>query len=90
MALFDIFNVRGESWSDRLPLLETGVRYYHPDLVVLDGIRDLVADINDGVVAQDVVERLMRLATAKEEGLAVSCPLSISSYSFSPVLRPVY
>ena len=73
MALFDIFNVRGESWSDRLPLLETGVRYYHPDLVVLDGIRDLVADINDGVVAQDVVERLMRLAS--ESHCCIVCVL---------------
>ena len=63
MTQFDIFNVRGEAWSDRLPLLETAVRYFSPDLVVLDGIRDLVADINDGVVAQDVVERLMHLAS---------------------------
>jgi hypothetical protein len=58
-----VFNVRGEAWADRLPMLETAVRYYRPDLVVLDGIRDLVADINDGVVAQDVVERLMHLAS---------------------------
>ena len=60
---FQIFNVRGEAWCDRLPLLETAVRYYHPDLVVLDGVRDLVSDINDGVVAQNVVERLMHLAS---------------------------
>ena len=63
MELFDIFNVRGEAWAERLPLLETAVRHYRPDLVVLDGIRDLVSDINDGVVAQDVVERLMHLAS---------------------------
>ena len=61
--LFDVFNVRGEPYVERLPLLETAVVHYKPDLVILDGIRDLVADINDGVVAQDVVERLMRLAS---------------------------
>lgn len=49
--LFDVFNVRGEPYSERLPLLETAVSRYKPDLVILDGIRDLVADINDGVVA---------------------------------------
>ena len=65
MAQFDVFNVRGEAWSDRLPMLEAAVRRYSPDLVVLDGIRDLVADINDGVVAQDVVERLMHLASER-------------------------
>ena len=61
--LFDVFNVRGEPYSERLPLLETAVSRYKPDLVILDGIRDLVADINDGVVAQEVLERLMRLAS---------------------------
>ena len=60
---FDIFNVRAEFWQDRLPLLETAMRQYKPDLVILDGIRDLVSDINDGVMAQDVIERLMHLAS---------------------------
>lgn len=63
MEHFDIFNVRAEGYDQRLPMLEAAVRHYKPDLVVLDGIRDLVADINDGVVAQDCVERLMRLAS---------------------------
>lgn len=60
---FQIFNVRGESYSERLSMLEAAVPRFRPDLVILDGIRDLVSDINDGVVAQDVVERLMRLAS---------------------------
>lgn len=61
--LLDVFNVRGEMFAERLPLLEAAVRHYRPDLVIVDGIRDLVADINDGVVAQDTIERLMRLAS---------------------------
>ena len=60
---FDIFNVRRDAVSERLPSLEVAVRYRRPDLVILDGIRDLVNDINDGVVAQNVVERLMHLAS---------------------------
>ena len=71
--LFDVFNVRGEPYADRLPLLETAVRHYKPDLVILDGIRDLVADINDGVVAQEVVERLMHLAS--EQRCCIVCVL---------------
>lgn len=63
MERFDIFNVRAESYDQRLPMLEAAVRHYRPDLVVLDGIRDLVADINDGIVAQDCIERLMHLAS---------------------------
>jgi hypothetical protein len=63
MPQFDIFNVRAEGYDRRLLLLEVAVRRYQPDLVILDGIRDLVADINDGVVAQDCIERLMRIAS---------------------------
>jgi hypothetical protein len=60
---FDVFNVRAEGYANRLPMLEAAVSHYHPDLVILDGIRDLVADINDGEVAQDCIERLMHLAS---------------------------
>lgn len=73
MDSFDIFNVRAEGYDQRLPMLEAAVRHYHPDLVVLDGIRDLVADINDGVVAQDCIERLMHLAS--EERCCIVCIL---------------
>ena len=73
MDLFDVFNVRGEAMADRLPILELLVMRYQPDLVVLDGIRDLVADINDGVVAQDTIERLMHLAS--DHHCAIICVL---------------
>ncbi len=61
--LFEVYNVRGAHWQERLPLLELAMKHGSPDLVILDGIRDLVNDINDGVLAQDIVERLMRMAT---------------------------
>ena len=61
--LFDIFNVRGVAWKERRNLLCEAVRRCKPDLVIVDGIRDLVNDINDGVLAQEVMEELMHLAT---------------------------
>ena len=61
-APLDVFNVRADFWQERMPLLEAAICEYLPDLVVLDGIRDLVNDINDGVMAQDIIERLMHLA----------------------------
>ena len=60
--LYDIFNIRTESWTERLPLLLAAIDLCHPDLVVLDGVRDLVDDINNGPLAHDVTERLMRVA----------------------------
>ena len=56
----DVFNVRGVPWKDRRSLLVEAVEHYAPDLVIVDGIRDLVDDINDGVLAQEVMEELMR------------------------------
>ena len=62
-AIFDVFNVRGVAWKERRDLLCEAVTRCMPDLVIVDGIRDLVNDINDGVLAQEVMEELMHLAT---------------------------
>ena len=61
----DVFNVRAVAWKERRSLLKEAVSHYDPDLVIVDGIRDLVNDINDGVLAQEVLEELMHLATKK-------------------------
>jgi len=62
----DVFNVRGVGWKERRDLLCEAVMRCRPDLVIVDGIRDLVNDINDGVLAQEVMEELMHLATAHD------------------------
>lgn len=59
---FDVFNVRSLHYEERRRLFKAAVRKFHPDLVVLDGVRDLLADINDGIRAQEIVEDLMKLA----------------------------
>lgn len=70
---FDVFNVRSLHYEVRLRLFEMAVRWYRPDLVLLDGVRDLLADINDGIMAQKIVERLMKLA--QETGCCLVCVL---------------
>ena len=70
---FDVFNVRSLHFDERLRLFEVAVHRFHPDFVLLDGVRDLLADINDGVKAQAVVERLMQLA--QETGCCLTCVL---------------
>ena len=62
VSRIDVFNVRSLPWKRRRELLGTAVSSYSPDLVIVDGIRDLVNDINDGVLAQEVMEELMQLA----------------------------
>jgi hypothetical protein len=68
---FDIFNVRSLHYEERLRLFKTAVKKFHPALVVLDGVRDLLSDINDGIRAQAVVEDLMKLA--QETGCCMVC-----------------
>jgi len=69
----DVFNVRSVAWKERRSLLCEAVTRYKPDLVIVDGIRDLVNDINDGVLAQEVMEELMHLAT--EHDCCIVCVL---------------
>ena len=69
----DIFNVRAVEWKQRRSLLLEAVRMCEPDLVIIDGIRDMVNDINDGVLAQEVMEELLHLATEKQ--CCIACVL---------------
>jgi hypothetical protein len=55
--------VRAVEWKQRRALLLEAIKRCKPDLVIVDGIRDLVNDINDGVLAQEVMEELLHLAT---------------------------
>ncbi len=70
---FDVFNCRKLHYEERLQLFELAVLKYKPALVVLDGVRDLLADINDGMKAQEIVERLMKLA--QEANSCIVCVL---------------
>ena len=63
-GLYDIFNIRIESWQERMPLVMAAIDLCRPDLVILDGIRDLVDDINDGRLAHEVTEKLLKVAQA--------------------------
>ena len=60
--MFDIFNVRNLDRDKREAYLMAAIEHHKPDLVILDGIRDLVGDINDGTVAQELIEKLMKIA----------------------------
>lgn len=56
------FNVRVFNWEERLKMFEQAIPFLKPDLVILDGVRDLISDINDGKEAQRITEQLMTLA----------------------------
>ena len=61
-SLFYVFNVRGIGWEKRRDLLAEAINQVRPDLVIVDGIKDLITDINDGAQATTVIEDQMGLA----------------------------
>ena len=54
-----MLNVRGISWEKRKELLTFAIQRYQPDLVILDGMKDLMLDINDATQASVTTEDLM-------------------------------
>lgn len=56
------FNVRFDNCEMRRQGFLELVPFIKPDLVILDGIRDLVSDINDGAEAQRIIEEMLALA----------------------------
>ena len=56
---FYVLNVRGIGWEKRKELLQFAIHHYKPDLVILDGTKDLMLDINDATQATVTTEDLM-------------------------------
>ena len=56
------YNLRGLGFEKRREMVEAAVRSVKPDIVIIDGIKDLITDINDAVQATQIMEHLMALA----------------------------
>ena len=59
---FYAYNLRGLGYEKRMELMALAINTVKPDLAVIDGIKDMITDINDAVQATLVMERLMALA----------------------------
>ena len=62
---FYAFNLRGLGFDKRQKMVEVAIRSINPDIVIIDGIKDLMTDINDAVQATLIMEKLMALAKAQ-------------------------
>lgn len=73
----DVFNLRADNWDERLALVETAVRRHCPELVIFDGIRDCINDINDQVLSENIISRLTQLASGMQFQNGQPMPVSI-------------
>ena len=60
---FYVFNVRNRTTEERIEYLTQALETYQPDICIIDGIADLLEDINNGPKSQEVMMRLLSLAT---------------------------
>ena len=61
--LYHVFNLRKIGWKDRMTLVLSAIAICKPDLVIFDGIRDVVGDINDYTEAQHIIGQLLKVAS---------------------------
>jgi RecA-family ATPase len=61
----DVFGLRPDSTADRINLIEGYIYQMEPEIVFIDGIRDLVTDINDATQATEIVGKLMKWSYEK-------------------------
>lgn len=61
---FYVLNVRGLTPDERVNMLQLAVETYKPDLVVIDGIADMMDDINSGQSSTTLMQQLLGLASA--------------------------
>lgn len=61
--LYHVYNLRYVNWQNRMLLVMSTIAICKPDLVIFDGIRDVVGDINNYEEAQIVMEQLLRIAS---------------------------
>lgn len=59
---FYAFNFRGLGFEMRNKMVDIAIRTLKADIVIIDGIKDLMTDINDAVQATLLMEKLMALA----------------------------
>jgi KaiC/GvpD/RAD55 family RecA-like ATPase len=59
---FYVFNVRNRSVQERVEYLTQAIEAYRPDVCIIDGIADLLEDINSGPASLEVMQRLLAMA----------------------------
>ena len=75
---FFVFNVRSCSYQERMDYLITGIESYHPDLVIIDNISDLLPSVNDSEASIRLIDQLMQLTTQHNCNITVVIHLNRS------------
>lgn len=64
-----VLALRSLSSEERLTVTTEAIRSIHPDLIIIDGVRDLVQDFNDIKASANVVRQLMEISDTQNCGI---------------------
>ena len=73
-----VFNVRACTCQERMDYLIAGIEAYHPDMVIIDNVSDLLPCINDPEGSVRVIDQLMQLATQNNCNITIIIHLNRS------------
>jgi hypothetical protein len=65
-STFYAFNLRGLGFEKRQKMVEIAIKTIKADIVIIDGIKDLMTDINDAVQATIIMESYSRILSKEE------------------------
>ena len=82
---YHVFNLRQVRWQDRMTLVLAAIAICMPDLVIFDGIRDVVGDINNYEEAQNTIGQLLKVAS--EYKTCIVCVLHQNKAAEDKTLR---
>lgn len=82
---YHVFNLRQVRWQDRMTLVLSAIAVCMPDLVIFDGIRDVVGDINNYEEAQNTIGQLLKMAS--EYKTCIVCVLHQNKAAEDKTLR---
>ena len=64
-----MLSLRELNAEDRLKITLEAISVLHPDLVIIDGIRDLISDFNDLRTSAEIVGKLLTISTLENCGI---------------------
>lgn len=63
---FFVFNVRSHMPKERIEMLALAIETYKPDICIIDGIADLLDDINSGPASVELMQQLLTIASVNK------------------------
>lgn len=68
--------LKEKAYQKRFRLIKQGIELIKPDIVFIDGVRDIIGDFNDNAQSAELVLKLMALAEKK--GICIWCALHMN------------